>query len=145
MNKYLKMRFRQQQRFKKLPAKFAFGKEQFENMMKEWNLTTSKEDVAKVHMIVCGCYCLEKDTHLFEEYFEKVGKEFDNFMKNNKNLKEALKYEFANHECGLTYNPQNALSALFLTYTEVVNDKRLSRIFKEAWNEYIQEYEEQNH
>lgn len=141
MNKYIEYKNRKHAEFDKLPMKVAFGNKQFEQMMKEWGLTTSKEDLTKIHQLGAGCYCLKKDTHLFEEYFQRTQKELKEFLKDDDNLKSAFKYEFANHECGYTYTPQDALPPLNLTYEEVEKNERLNRVFNEAWCEYLDECE----
>lgn len=141
MNKYAKLKKKHQQELEKLPMKVAFGKEQFKKMMEEWNLTTTAEDVCKIDMLIGGCYCLKKDTHLFVEHFQRTQKELEEFLKDDDNLKSAFKYEFANHECGYTDTPQDALPSLNLTFKEVMNDKRLHKVFKRAWKEYLNECE----
>jgi hypothetical protein len=141
MNKYIEYKNRKHAEFDKLPMKVAFGNKQFEQMMKEWGLTTSKEDLTKIHQLGAGCYCLKKDTHLFEEHFQRTQKELKEFLKDDDNLKSAFKYEFANHECGYTYTPQDALPPLNLTYEEVEKNERLNRVFNEAWCEYLDECE----
>lgn len=141
MNKYIEYKNRKHAEFDKLPMKVAFGNKQFEQMMKEWGLTTSKEDLTKIHQLGAGCYCLKKDTHLFEEHFQRTQKELKEFLKDDDNLKSAFKYEFANHECGYTYTPQDALPPLNLTYEEVEKNERLNSIFNEAWCEYLDECE----
>lgn len=141
MNKYIEYKNRKHAEFDKLPMKVAFGNKQFEQMMKEWGLTTSKEDLTKIHQLGAGCYCLKKDTHLFEEHFQRTQKELKEFLKDDDNLKSAFEYEFANHECGYTYTPQDALPPLNLTYEEVEKNERLNRVFNEAWCEYLDECE----
>lgn len=141
MNKYIEYKNRKHAEFDKLPMKVAFGNKQFEQMMKEWGLTTSKEDLTKIHQLGAGCYCLKKDTHLFEEHFQRTQKELEEFLKDDDNLKSAFKYEFANHECGYTYTPQDAFPPLNLTYEEVEKNERLNRVFNEAWCEYLDECE----
>lgn len=141
MNKYIEYKNRKHAEFDKLPMKVAFGNKQFEQMMKEWGLTTIKEDLTKIHQLGAGCYCLKKDTHLFEEHFQRTQKELKEFLKDDDNLKSAFKYEFANHECGYTYTPQDALPPLNLTYEEVEKNERLNRVFNEAWCEYLDECE----
>lgn len=141
MNKYAELKKKHQKELNKLPMKAAFGKEQFKKMMEEWGLTTTAEDVCKIDMLIGGCYCLKKDTHLFEEHFQRTQKELEEFLKDDDNLKSAFKYEFANHECGYTDTPQDALPSLNLTFKEVMNDKRLHKVFKRAWKEYLNECE----
>lgn len=137
MNRYAELKKKHQKELNRLPMKAAFGKQQFKKMMEEWGLTTNAEDICKIDMLVGGCYCLKKDTHLFEEHFQRTQKELEEFLKDDDNLKSAFQYEFANHECGYTYTPQDALPPLNLTYEEVEKNERLNKVFKEAWCEYL--------
>lgn len=141
MNKYAELKKKHQKELNKLPMKAAFGKEQFKKMMEEWGLTTTAEDVCKIDMLIGGCYCLKKDTHLFEEHFQRTQKELEEFLKDDDNLKSALKYEFSNHECGYTNTPCDALPSLNLTYEKVEKDERLNKIFNDTWDEYLEECE----
>jgi len=68
---YYDFKKQQQDEFDKLPMRAAFGDKQFKEMMAEWGLTTSKEDLEKVCSIGAGAYCLKKDYHLFIEFGEQ--------------------------------------------------------------------------
>lgn len=92
--KYQEFKKKQQDEFDKLPMKAAFGDKQFKEMMSEWGLTTSK------------------DYHLFIEFGERSAKESEEFLSNDDNLVNALKYEFGNHECCLTFEFENGIIAL---------------------------------
>lgn len=81
MNRYAELKKKHQKELNKLPMKAAFGKEQFKKMMEEWGLTTNAEDISKIDMLVGGCYCLKKDTHLFEEHFQRTQKELKEFLR----------------------------------------------------------------
>ena len=137
MNKYLELKMKQSKEFRKLPMKVAFGKKQFKEIMKECGLTTSKEDLTKIHQLGAGCYCLKKDYPLFLKLACKHMEEDVEFFKDDKNFKEALCYEFGNHECMITLKPHDAIEALSLTEEEIINNKRLSKLFKEAWKEFL--------
>lgn len=138
MIKYSVYKKQQKDKFDKLPMKAAFGDRQFTEMMADWGLGTSKEDLAKIYSLGYGAYCLKKDAHLFEEFTEQSLKEDEEYFKNDEQLKDALIYEFGNYECGYTWNPYEALRALNYTKEELKTDERLNRIFNEAWNEYVE-------
>lgn len=137
MIKYYEFKQRQQNEFNALPMKAAFGDKQFEEMMGKWGLTTSDEDLKKVVSLGGGGFCLKKDFHLFEEFGEKAAKENEEYFKDDEQLKDAFLYEFGNHECGYTGDPWEALYALGYTKKDASKDSRLYRIFKEAWDWYI--------
>lgn len=141
MLKYVDYKKKQQEKFDKLPMKAAFGDEQFREMMAEWGLTTSDEDLKKIVSLEAGAYCLREDERLFKEFIEQSLKDDEEYFKDDEQLKDAFCYEFGNHECAYTGNPYEALYALNYTKKELEEDERLARIFKQSWHEYIDNYE----
>lgn len=141
MNEYQILKEKQSAEFNLLPMKAAFGDDQFKRMMAEWNLSTSDEDLKKIRSLGCGAYCLDSDVHLFVETSERHEKEMKDFLGTDKGLKDALMYEFGNHECGYTFDPSDAAVALGFTMKEVRASERLNKVFEEAWNEYIDKCE----
>lgn len=139
--KYQEFKKQQQDEFDKLPMKAAFGDKQFKEMMAEWGLTTSKEDLEKICSIGAGAYCLKKDYHLFIEFGERSVKEDEEFYSNDENLKDALIYEFGNHECGYTWEFENGIIALGFSIKEFFSDQRKAKVFDEARKEYIDKLE----
>lgn len=137
MIKYIDFQKKLQDEFNKLPMKAAFGDKQFEEMMADWGLSTSDEDLKKVASLGDGGYCLKKDFHLFVEFGNKSNKEKEEYFKDDEQLSDAFIYEFGNHECGYTSNPWEALYALGYTKKDAAADKRLYRIFSETWKKYI--------
>lgn len=138
---YYEFKKQQQGEFDKLPMRAAFGDKQFKEMMTEWGLTTSKEDLEKIRSIGAGAYCLKKDYHLFIEFGERSAKESEEFLSSDDNLVDALKYEFSNHECGLTLEFENGIIALGYTVKEFLSDDRKKKLFVKALKEYINSLE----
>ncbi len=138
---YYEFKKQQQGEFDKLPMRAAFGDKQFKEMMAEWGLTTSKEDLEKICSIGAGAYCLTKDYHLFIEFSERSVKEDEEFYSNDENLKDALIYEFGNHECGYTWDFENGIIALGFTVKEFLSDNRKAKVFIDARQEYIKNLE----
>lgn len=139
--KYQEFKKQQQDEFDKLPMKAAFGDKQFKEMMAEWGLTTSKENLEKIYSIGAGAYCLKKDYHLFIEFGERSVKEDEEFYSNDENLKDALIYEFGNHECGYTWEFEYGIIALGFSIKEFFSDQRKAKVFAEARKEYIDKLE----
>lgn len=139
--KYEEFKERQRAEFDKMPIKAAFGDKQFEAMMAEWGLTTSDEDLKKIMSIVPGCYCLKKDYASFIALGNKHADEMDEYLRNDNNLADALKYEFANHECGYTWEFEDGITALGYTVTEFLSDERKKNVFIKARQEYIKSLE----
>lgn len=137
MNKYAELKNKHSEENNTLPLKAAFGDEQFEKMMKEWGLTTSKENLMKIRSLGCGAFCLASDVYLFEEMRKRHDKEILELIKTDEGLKDAFMYEFANHECGYTYNPEEAVLALGITMRDVRDNIFIKPVFDKAWKEYL--------
>lgn len=137
MNKYAELMKKHHKENNTLPMKAAFGDAQFEKMMKEWGLTTSDEDLKKIRPLGYDAYCLAEDEHLFYEISKRHSEEVKQLMATYEGLKDAFMYEFANHECGYTFDPEDAVLALGLTMSDVRNNKFIQPIFDKAWKEYI--------
>lgn len=139
--KYVDYKAKHQEEFNKLPMKAAFGDKQFKEMMAEWGLTTSKEDIEKIASLGGGAYCLKEDKHLFIEFAERSVKDDEKFYSNDDNLKDALIYEFGNHECGYTWEFENGITALGFSVKEFLSDERKAKVFIDARQEYIKNLE----
>lgn len=140
--RYYEFKQKQQAEFDKLPMKAAFGDKQFEEMMSEWGLTTSEADLAKIKALGAGGYCLKEDYQSFIDLANRHIKENEEFLSNDENLLDALKYEFANHECGLTWEFENGIIALGYTVEEFLSDERKKNLFIKARQEYINSLED---
>ena len=140
--RYYEFKKKQQDEFDKLPMKAAFGDKQFEEMMAEWGLTTSEEDLKKIKGLAPGCFCLKKDYQSFIDLVNQHIKEMDEFLSDDDNLEDALIYEFGNHECCLTWNFKEGIIALGYTEKEFLSDKRKKKLFVKARNKYINSLED---
>lgn len=141
MNKYEELRIRHSKEFNALPMKAAFGEEQFKNMMAEWGLTTSEEDIRKIRSLAPGAYCLATDVEKFIDLTIKHNKETEDFLKTDDGLKDAFMSEFDNQECGYTWEPKDALEALGFTQKDLKTE-RIKRIYEESWKEYTEHLED---
>lgn len=138
--KYVEWKKQRQESFDRLPMKAAFGKEQFEQMMHEWGLTTSDEDLKKIRSLGSGAYCLAKDCHLFTEWVKEQDEEQKKFLADEEQLKDALIYEFGNYECGYTMNKWDGVRALF-DEDEIKSNELLKKVLPIAWKEYLDQCE----
>ena len=139
--RYYEFKQKKQAEFDKLPMKAAFGDKQFKQMMSEWGLTTSDEDLKKIKSLGAGAYCLKEDYPSFVALANRHIEETEQFLSNDDNLIDALKYEFANHECGLTWEFENGITALCYTVEEFLSDERKRNLFIKARQEYINSLE----
>lgn len=84
-----------------LPIKFAFGKDQFREMMESWGLT--ENDTDKIYSLgFGGGYFLRKDADIIHAYFTKPS-ELKKLMRDKEFAIEAFEYEMDNHEYAINY------------------------------------------
>jgi len=137
MNKYMELKNKIQKEVDEFPMGFAFSNEQFEKMKIELGV---KED-SELLSIGAGGFIRKTDKEAFHELFNNKAKRFDEAIAEDKTgegfIKDMFLYELANHEYCITYDLEDTLYALDLTYDEVMNDERLLRGLTLAKNEYL--------
>lgn len=137
MNKYVELKNKIQKEVDEFPMGFAFSNEQFEKMKEELGV---KED-SELLSIGAGGFIRKVDKDAFNELFDNKAKRIDEEIENDKTgegfIKDMFLYELANHEYCITYDLEDTLYALDLTYDEVMNDERLLRGLTLAKNEYL--------
>lgn len=137
MNKYMELKNKIQKEVDEFPMGFAFSNEQFEKMKEELGV---KED-SELLSIGAGGFIRKTDREAFNELFNNKAKRIDEAIAEDKTgegfIKDMFLYELANHEYCITYDLEDTLYALDLTYEEVMNDERLLRGLTLAKNEYL--------
>ena len=132
-----------------LPLKWAFGNEQFKEMMNEWGLKEDEYD--KIGTIGAGGYYLKKDRDIIIAFFTKPS-DLKKLMRDKKFAIEAFEYEMANHEYAINYQGDwdvcNCFSSKELEfeegkgYTEYLTEakypKYVIEYYEEARKNYIQ-------
>lgn len=97
---YTEYKKERQEEFNSLPIKFAFGKEQFKNMMEKWGLT--ENDTDKIYRFPCGGFYRKADAHIIHDYYSKPDPLYE-LMNDEKFREEAFRYEMDNHEYAINY------------------------------------------
>lgn len=91
------------------------------------------------HPYLCNvCFCYVADKAICErarELLEQINKAHVIFMESDEAFREAVSYELANHEAGITCDYRDALSALGCTYKELSAERQ--RIVREELNREI--------
>lgn len=135
MNQYTKLKKRQQEEFNALPLGFAFTEEQFEKMMRNWELDP-KADIDKICRIVSNGYIQKKDLKKLQELSKRHKVEREEAIANDKTGDNFIYHMFLcelnNTEYGYTGNETDALEALDLTWEQLQADKRLLHGFEKA-------------
>jgi hypothetical protein len=138
MNRYAELRHRQQKEFDALPLGFAFGRKQFDEMMRGWGLDPEK-DVDKIYSIGAGGYVQKKDADLLHKTRERHDAEMAAAIAEDTTgegfIYQMFLYELDNHEYGYTRDTEDTLDALGYTAEEVLGDPRLKRGIEKAVTE----------
>lgn len=109
---------------------FAFSAEQVEKWLKKINTT---ED--KIVPIWGGWYLKADKIEEYKNFLSNNDKQYSEFLADEENLFDAFKYELWNHEFIISYDFDDALDALWLSYNELT--PRQLEILKKAKDEYI--------
>lgn len=144
MNAYAEMKARHQKRVNALPLKFAFGMNQFREMMASWGLT--ENDTDKIYkMGGTGGFYRREDSKLifttFEENEIEMKAAISNDIDGSGFIKDMFRYELGNHEYCITYDLEPTLDALGLTEDEVLSNPALINGLNLARKEYLAEAE----
>lgn len=142
MNAYAEMKERHQKRINALPLKFAFGMNQFREMMKSWGLT--ENDTDKIYkMGGTGGFYRREDSKLIYTTLEENEIEMQAAIRNDIDgsgfIKDMFSYELANHEYCITYDLEPTLDALGLSIDDVNASHALLNGLKLAKQEYLLE------
>lgn len=131
---YTELKSKQQKEMNAFPLGAAFSNKQFEEMMKRWGFSVDETD--KICSIGYGAFIRKSDKAAFFEMLERQKKERDEAIAADKTgngyIYEMFLYELNNHEYGYTYELEDTLDALDLTYEDVQKDKRLARGLEKA-------------
>lgn len=131
MNKYNIHKKEIQNIISSFPMFFAFDNDQLKEWLKKlW--AKSSDDIIWTWF---GWYILKTDVEKYKQMLNDIDKKEKDFLLNDDDLFEALKYELWNHEFCITYNYNDALNSLWLDY-KTLTDKQ-KEILKKAEKEYL--------
>ena len=136
MENYEEMKKRHEEEINALDIHFAFSNEQFDEILKNWNLTKDKEDLKKIVSIGSGGFIQRKDLPLLHETISRHKKELQELRKNEKHLLKMIEYEMSNHEYIYSYNDEEILSCLEVSEEEK-NDENFKAIYARARANYM--------
>ena len=143
MNKYEELKTRQEKEMNAFPLGACFSKQQFEEMMTKWGLTTTDTD--KIYSLGGGCYIRKSDHTAFHEMLKRFKKERSEAIAADTTGDGFIYYmflsELANHEYCITYDLEETLDVLNLTIEQINADKRLLHGLQKARKEYLKHTE----
>lgn len=122
------------------PMFFAFSEEQFQEGMQKLGL--QQDDKNLILSTGYGGFILKDDKEAYKEMFKQQDQEMKTAIANSDTfIFDMFNYELANHEYTYTYDTEDTLNALGLTYEQVQSDERLLNGLNAA-KEYQQESEQ---
>lgn len=135
---YKKYKENRQEDFNKLPIYWAFGEQQFKELLQKLNLKDTPEDLKKLVNIGCGGLMLKSDLYLLKNHNETFSKEKLLFWltHNFKFAYSALQYEMANHEYYYTGDITDTLESLDITSKDIQKNGYLKLAYLRAKKDY---------
>ena len=118
------------------PVKYAFGNEQFAEMLKEFGISGMEEAKEKLVRITSGVYALKTDIPKISAILKQMKAVRHAAYQDRKFLMDKLMYEFANHECCITIDPYEAIESLGIEKGDYLYDA-LKEIAPKAWKKYL--------
>lgn len=127
--------------FSKGKVFYAFSDNQFKEGMQKLGLDADKEeDLKKIVHFFSGCYALKSEAKNLEDLLASFTEEQKQLIEEDKTglgfIYSMFKYELANNEYGYTYDLEDTLRALGLTYKEVQEKPNLKKGLEKALNDY---------
>lgn len=128
MNAYEELRDRHSREVNAFPMFFAYDDDRFKVGMRKFGLTP--EDTDKICRIGgTGGFCLRSDASCLNEMLDRHEKErqeaIDGDPTGNGYIYDMFCFELSNHEYTYTYDPEDTLDALELSWDEVNSNAKL--------------------
>lgn len=137
---YKELREQQQRELNALPIKFAFGRERFAEMMKEWGLT--ENDTDKIYRLpIVGGYYLRSDADIIREWYNKDDG-LDELMKDKAFRLDAFRYEMDNHEYSINMQADYDVCGIFCEAEWDYQKDYIDYLTEAGHEDWIPEYEQ---
>jgi len=142
MNEYIAMENRHQQEVNAFPLGFAFGNQQFREMMGKWGLDADKnEDLAQIASLSGAAYILKKDVPAYREMCRRHKEEREAAIAADQTgdgyIFQMFLCELRNYEYGYTMDAEDALAALGYTTHDISSDPRLKHGLEKAEQQIV--------
>lgn len=137
MDEYRAMQKRHQQEVHAFPLGYAFGSQQFKEMMAKWGLNADKKgDLAQVSSLFGGAYILKKDVPAYSDMCRRHREEHEAAIAADLTgegyIYQMFLCELEGHEYGYTRDTEDALTVLGYTAQDVLSDPRLKHGIEKA-------------
>lgn len=139
MKTYRELKEQHQIEVNEFPLGFAFGNDQFVEMMSKWGLdANNKEDLRKIVSIGAGGFVQKKDVPAMEEMFGRQKNELKEFRKDRAELKKAILHEMLNIEYGYSHDDEHLCDNLGINFNDFKKDTELQKLFNEVEKKYYE-------
>ncbi len=129
-NKYLEFKKEVEQKINDFPQFWAFSKEQFNEGLKELNVSENE-----ILSTGSGGFIRKSDREKYIQMWEEINSKEDELLKDDEFLYLAFRYELGNHEYSYTYDFTQTLDCFNLKYEDLT--KRQLRILNKAKKDYL--------
>lgn len=136
---YMEYKDKRQKEVNELPMYFAFSDKQFNELMVKLGYNDENVFLKDIMTIGGGSIILKKNKELIMNTFDRIDKELTENFKNDEFLESAFEYELGNHEYCITYDINETLDALDISYDEYKMSERIQKIAKKAITKYMNE------
>lgn len=141
MEKYRDMTNRHQAEVNALPIYFAFSEKQFKDMLLRMGVRNPKTEL---YRSAGGGFYRKADAKLVRSTFARVAKELRDALTTSYEFAvDAFRFELANHEFCITYDPEDTIDALGLTMEDFGMYPMLVDALAEAKRQYLKSCEEE--
>lgn len=136
---YKQYKENRQKDFNKLPIYWAFGEQQFKELLQKLNLKDTPQDLKKLVNIGCGGLMLKSDLPLLKNHNQTYSSDTLIFWltHNFKFAYDALFYEMNNHEYYYTYEITDTLQSLGLSFEDIEKNAYLKLAYLRARKDYL--------
>lgn len=143
MNRYTILREKQQKEFNEANLLgYAFGDEQFRELMGRWGIDPdNSKELKKVAYVCAGAYILVENIPAYKELTRRQREEFQAAVEEDKTgdgfIHEMFLYELDNHEYGYTGELDDTLDALGYTVDDIMSNPQLKHGLEKATGEIM--------
>lgn len=131
---YTEMRARHEKEADEFPCFFAFNDEQFKEGKKKLGVRSNKE----LYRGIAGMFYRKSDSEKLKELLHRHTAELHEAYRDDTFLYNAIRYELANHEYCITYDPEPTLDALGIEANEMFMNTHRHKIWKAARKDYLE-------
>lgn len=135
-NDFSRLRKKHKEELDAIDVRCALTDASFDEMMASWGLPCTDYGFRQIYHLGDNCFIRKQDYPKFEEVIGRHEKEMEHFLRTDDGLKQAMIWEFCNHEAMFAeWQYDEALRALNIC-PEALRERE-ARIYKRARKEFF--------